>query len=42
MKEQTASFNKEASNAIYDLQGRRVTKAGKGVFIVNGKKQMVR
>lgn len=42
MKEQTASFNKEASNAIYDLQGRRVTKASKGVFIVNGKKRMVR
>lgn len=29
---------KNTSNAIYDLQGRRVKKADKGIYIVNGKK----
>ena len=28
--------------AIFDLQGRRVNKAGKGVYIINGKKKVVK
>lgn len=30
------------NNAVYDLQGRRVAKAGKGLFIINGVKTIVR
>lgn len=30
------------NNAVYDLQGRRVAKAGKGIFIINGVKTIVR
>lgn len=33
-----ATLPSDASSAIYDLQGRRVTKPGKGIYIVNGKK----
>ena len=31
----------EMADAIYDLQGRRVEKAKKGMYIVNGKKVLV-
>lgn len=31
-----------AVTEIYDLQGRRVSKAGRGIFIVNGKKVLVK
>ncbi|MBR1593303.1 MAG: hypothetical protein IJ659_00830 [Alloprevotella sp.] len=34
---ETISFNSHQKN-IYDLQGRRIEKAGKGLYIVNGKK----
>lgn len=30
------------TNAVYDLQGRRVAKAGKGIYIINGVKTLVR
>ena len=30
------------SNAIYDLQGRRVTNPAKGIYIVNGKKVIIK
>ncbi|MBO7280185.1 MAG: hypothetical protein J6V00_03375 [Bacteroidaceae bacterium] len=30
------------NNAIYDLQGRKVQQPGKGIYIVNGKKVMIR
>ena len=30
------------NNAIYDLQGRKVQQPGKGIYIVNGKKIMIR
>ena len=36
--EQVAEVQKDASKAIYDLSGRRVGKAVKGVYIQNGKK----
>lgn len=32
----------DAKNAIYDLSGRRVNKAAKGIYIVNGKKVLVK
>ena len=31
-----------ANNEIFDLQGRRVAKAAKGVYIVNGKKVVLK
>ncbi|MBD5352932.1 MAG: hypothetical protein HDR86_08945 [Bacteroides sp.] len=31
-----------AQNSIYDLQGRKVAKAGKGLFIINGVKTLVK
>lgn len=31
-----------AVQGIYDLQGRRVNKAGKGIYIINGEKQLVK
>ena len=34
--------NKETSNLTYDLTGRRVEKAEKGIYIVNGKKILVK
>ncbi|MBR1665570.1 MAG: hypothetical protein IJ699_05025 [Bacteroidaceae bacterium] len=33
---------KDAAGTIYDLSGRKVSKAGKGVYIVNGKKVLVK
>ena len=30
--------NNSVSSAIYDLQGRRVAVANKGIYIINGKK----
>ena len=33
---------KGAAEVIYDLQGRRVSKAGKGVYIINGVKTLVK
>lgn len=42
IEDQTVSRLNGPANAIYDLQGRKVAKAAHGVFIVNGKKQMVR
>lgn len=35
-------LNTQDSDAIYDLYGRRVEKAGKGIYIVNGKKIVVK
>ena len=32
----------DAKNAIYDLSGRRVNKAAKGIYILNGKKVLVK
>lgn len=32
---------KDAAGTIYDLSGRKISKAGKGVYIVNGKKVLV-
>ena len=32
----------EMADAIYDLQGRRIEKPKKGLYIVNGKKKFVR
>ncbi|MBP3824016.1 MAG: hypothetical protein J6I36_11525 [Bacteroidaceae bacterium] len=32
---------KDAAGMIYDLSGRKVSKAGKGIYIVNGKKVLV-
>lgn len=32
----------DAKNAIYDLQGRKVAKAGKGLYIINGVKTLVK
>ncbi len=32
----------EKANTIYDLQGRKVAKAGKGLFIINGVKTLVK
>jgi hypothetical protein len=34
--------NKETSNLTYDLTGRRVEKAEKGIYIVNGKKILIK
>lgn len=35
-------FNNQKSELIYDLTGRRVEKATKGIYIVNGKKVVIR
>ena len=35
---EVASGNQNAPTAVYDLQGRRVTKPTNGIYIVNGKK----
>lgn len=35
-------LNTQDSDAIYDLYGRRVEKAGKGIYIVNGKKVVIK
>ena len=35
-------LNTQGSDAIYDLYGRRVEKTGKGIYIVNGKKIVVK
>ncbi len=35
---ETVSSTKSAPTAVYDLQGRRVAKPGKGLYIMNGKK----
>ena len=37
-----ASLRGEESNTLYDLQGRRVMNPTKGIYIVNGKKVMVK
>lgn len=37
-----SSIEKTQNNTIYDLQGRRVEKAQKGLFIINGKKVLVK
>ncbi len=34
--------NETDSTLIYDLAGRRVEKAGKGIYIVNGKKLLIK
>ena len=34
--------SKSIDNSIYDLQGRRVVKPGKGLYIKNGRKEVVR
>lgn len=36
------SVEAAADAAIYDLQGRRVNKAGKGLYIINGKKTLLK
>lgn len=36
----TPTLSEEKEAVIYDLAGRRVTKATKGIYIVNGKKVM--
>ncbi len=33
---------KSASNEVFDLQGRRVVRPAKGIYIVNGKKIVVK
>lgn len=40
INEINADLNK--ANTVYDLQGRRVAKAGKGLYIINGVKTLVR
>lgn len=40
--DEVAAATKAKSTGIYDLQGRRVSKAGKGVYIVNGVKSFIR
>ncbi len=40
ISELTADRN--AAGEIYDLQGRRVSKAGRGLYLVNGRKQLCR
>ena len=39
---EVAADNAVKANGIYDLQGRRVSKADKGIYIINGVKTMVR
>ena len=39
---QTPTANNQWPTAIYDLSGRRVQRTAKGVYIVNGKKQVVK
>lgn len=38
IEEQTKDNTSDKDNAIYDLTGRKVSKTGKGVYIINGKK----
>lgn len=40
--EEIAIDSKTIADGIYDLQGRRLEKAGKGIFIINGVKTLVR
>lgn len=42
VKEVNATIYNKVNNAIYDLSGRRVTTMKKGVYIVNGKKTIVK
>lgn len=39
---QTVSSGSSANNAVYDLQGRRVAQPGKGLFIRDGKKFVIK
>ena len=39
---QNSKFKIQNDDSIYDLQGRRVTKATKGIYIYNGKKTMIK
>jgi hypothetical protein len=39
---QDSGFRVQGSNAVYDLQGRRVAQPAKGLYIVNGKKVIVK
>lgn len=36
------SANKAVDGAVYDLQGRRVSNPGKGLYIINGRKTLIR
>ena len=39
---ESIAAEKDANNVIYDLTGRRVEKARKGLYIINGKKVLVK
>lgn len=39
---QDSRYKVQGDNVVYDLQGRRVMMPGKGLYIVNGKKVMIR
>jgi hypothetical protein len=41
-KIETASANTEKSNIYYDLQGQRVENPSKGIYILNGKKVLIK
>jgi len=34
--------NEEGDNEVFDLQGRKVTKATRGLYIMNGKKVFIK
>jgi galactose mutarotase-like enzyme len=41
-KIETASANTEKSNIYYNLQGQRVENPSKGIYILNGKKVLIK
>jgi hypothetical protein len=42
IKDQSSKFNAPSDNAYYTLQGQRVEKPGKGLYIKNGKKIVIK
>jgi hypothetical protein len=42
IKDQSSKFNAPSDNAYYTLQGQRVEKPGKGLYIKNGKKVVIK